>query len=62
MFSLGGKWSGCVLADVAGADAMAGQKQAAVVFVAGGAMVGRGDFLAGFGGLLDERLPDAQNG
>jgi hypothetical protein len=62
MFSWGGKWSGCVLRDVAGADATAGQDQAAVVFVAGRAVVGRCDALAGFGGLLDEGLADAQNG
>ena len=48
--------------DVAGADAMTDQQEAAVVFVAGWAVVGRGDALAGFGSLLDERLPDAQNG
>jgi len=30
--------------------------------MAGRAVVWRGDALAGFGGLLDERLPDAQNG
>jgi hypothetical protein len=41
---------------------MAGQQQAAVVFVAGRAMVGWGDFLAGFGGLGDERLANTQNG
>jgi hypothetical protein len=47
------------LADVAGADAAADVKQAAMVFVAGWAVVGRGDALAGFSGFLDERLPDA---
>jgi len=50
------------LRDVAGADAAAGQQEAAVVFLAVCAVVGWGDSLAGFGGLLDERLPDAQNG
>ncbi len=47
---------------MAGADAAADVEQAAVIFVAGRAVVGWGDSLAGFGGLLDERLPDAQNG
>ena len=61
-FCLVGEWSGCVLTNVAGADAAADVEQAAVVFVAVCAVVGRGDALAGFGGSLDERLPDAQNG
>ena len=56
------KWSGCVLRDVSGADAAAGQQEAAVVFVAGWAVVRWCDFLAGFSGFLDERLADAQNG
>jgi hypothetical protein len=50
------------LADVSGADAAVAQQQAAVVFVAVWAVVWWGDALAGFGGSLDERLPDAQNG
>ena len=62
MFLLVGKWSGCVLADVSGADAAAGQQQAAMVFVAGWAVIGWGDLLAGFGGFIDECLADAQNG
>jgi len=62
MFSWFRKWSGCVLADVSGADAAVSQQKAAVVFLAVCAVVWRGDALAGFGGLLDERLPDAQNG
>ena len=62
MFSCFWKWSRCVLADVAGADAAAGQQQAAVVFVASWAVIGWGDLLAVFGGFLDECLADAQNG
>jgi hypothetical protein len=62
MFLLFGEWSRRVLTDVAGADAAADVEQAAMVFVAGWAVVWWGNFLAGFGGLLDERLPDAQNG
>jgi hypothetical protein len=57
-----GEWSRCVLRDVAGADAAVSHQQAAVVFVAVWAVVGWGDFLAGFGSLLDEGLPNAQNG
>jgi hypothetical protein len=38
---------------------MAYVEQAAVVFVAAWAMVGRGDFLTGFCGYLDECLADA---
>ena len=56
------KWAGCVLADVSGADAASGQELAAVVFMSGWAVVRRSDLLAGFGGSLDECLPDAQNG
>ena len=33
-----------------------------MVFVAGWAVVRWGDFLAGFGSSLDERLADTQNG
>jgi hypothetical protein len=47
---------------MAGADAAAGQQKAAVVFVAGRAVVGWGDTLAGFSSSLDECLADAQNG
>ena len=47
---------------MAGADAAADVEQAAVVFVAVWAVVGRGDALASLRGLFDERLPDAQNG
>ena len=47
---------------MSGADAAGDQQQAAVVFVAGWAVIGRCDFLAGFGGFLNQRLADAQNG
>jgi hypothetical protein len=54
-----GKWSGRVEADVSGADAAGNQQQAAVVFVAGWAVVRWCYFFSAFGGLLDERLADA---
>ena len=50
------------MADVAGADAAAGQQEGAVVFLAVCAVVGWGDSLAGFGGSLNQCLADAQNG
>jgi len=46
------------LRDVAGADAAVSQQKAAVVFVAGRAVIRRGHFFAGFSGSLDECLAD----
>ena len=41
---------------------MAYVEQAAIMIMACRAVVGRGYFFAGFGGFLDQRMADTQNG